>query len=189
MSGLVRKVASGSGLIRSRLLSSNAPSVLSHGCTASFVLHSRKVIRSFYSTKPSASISEDDEDSHDDFKPKFKSTGAAKLPDASEGSVLDLIEHDISNNRVFLYMKGYPNAPQCGFSAQVVHILNKSGVEFKSRNVLEDAELREGVKKFSNWPTIPQLYVEGEFIGGCDIVTSLFQSGELAEILGEPEKK
>ena len=78
-----------------------------------------------------------------------------------------------------LYMKGTPMFPQCGFSARVVQILTHLGVPFQTANVLEDTELREGVKQFSNWPTIPQLYVKGEFVGGCDIVTEMFQSGEL----------
>jgi monothiol glutaredoxin len=91
------------------------------------------------------------------------------------------IQGDISNNDVFLYMKGTPMFPQCGFSARVVQILTHVGVPFQSANVLEDMELREGVKNFSNWPTIPQLYVKGEFVGGCDIVREMFQSGELAD--------
>jgi monothiol glutaredoxin len=85
-------------------------------------------------------------------------------------------------------MKGYPYAPQCGFSAQVVAILDKMDVEYKSRNVLEDQVVREGVKRYSKWPTIPQLYVNGEFIGGCDIVTSMFQNGELEQLLQEKKK-
>jgi monothiol glutaredoxin len=78
-----------------------------------------------------------------------------------------------------LYMKGTPMFPQCGFSARVVQILNHLGVPFQTANVLEDPEMRDGIKQFSNWPTIPQLYVKGEFVGGCDIVTEMFQSGEL----------
>jgi monothiol glutaredoxin len=93
------------------------------------------------------------------------------------------IQGDISNNDVFLYMKGTPMFPQCGFSARVVQILTHVGVPFQSANVLEDMELREGVKNFSNWPTIPQLYVKGEFVGGCDIVTEMYQSGELESLL------
>jgi monothiol glutaredoxin len=80
---------------------------------------------------------------------------------------------------VVLYMKGTPVFPQCGFSARVVQILSHMGVPFKGVNVLEDMEIREGIKAFTNWPTIPQLYVKGEFVGGCDIVTEMFQSGEL----------
>ena len=80
-------------------------------------------------------------------------------------------------------MKGTPDFPQCGFSGQIVQILNHVGVPYKGINVLADAEIREGIKAFSNWPTIPQLYVKGEFIGGCDIVREMFQSGELASHL------
>jgi monothiol glutaredoxin len=100
-------------------------------------------------------------------------------------SVLARIQGDIEQNEVFLYMKGTPMFPQCGFSARVVQILTHVGVPFKSANVLEDAELRDGIKQFSQWPTIPQLYVKGEFVGGCDIVTEMFQSGELETLLEE----
>ncbi len=95
------------------------------------------------------------------------------------------IQTDITANPVFLYMKGTALFPQCGFSARVVQILNHMGVPFQTANVLEDPDLREGVKQFSNWPTVPQLYVKGEFVGGCDIVTEMFQSGELSEMLVE----
>jgi monothiol glutaredoxin len=100
-------------------------------------------------------------------------------------SVLARIQGDIEQNEVFLYMKGTPMFPQCGFSARVVQILTHVGVPFKSANVLEDMELREGIKQFSQWPTIPQLYVKGEFVGGCDIITEMFQSGELETLLEE----
>jgi monothiol glutaredoxin len=99
--------------------------------------------------------------------------------------VFERIQADISNNAVFLYMKGNPMFPQCGFSARVVQILTHMGVPFQSANVLEDNDLREGIKQFSNWPTIPQLYVKGELVGGCDIVTEMFQSGELSQMLSE----
>jgi monothiol glutaredoxin len=100
-------------------------------------------------------------------------------------TVFDRIQSDIEGNTVFLYMKGTPMFPQCGFSARVVQILSHLGVPFSSANVLEEQELREGVKEFSQWPTIPQLYVKGEFVGGCDIVTEMFQSGELETLLEE----
>ena len=93
------------------------------------------------------------------------------------------IKKDITDNKIMLYMKGNKDMPMCGFSNQVVHILNQSGVEFEAKNVLEDEVLRQAIKDFSDWPTIPQLYVNGEFIGGCDIVTELYQSGELKEAL------
>jgi monothiol glutaredoxin len=99
--------------------------------------------------------------------------------------VFDRIQSDIDGNTVFLYMKGTPMFPQCGFSARVVQILSHLGVPFSSANVLEEQELREGVKEYSQWPTIPQLYVKGEFVGGCDIVTEMFQSGELETLLEE----
>ena len=99
--------------------------------------------------------------------------------------VFDRIQSDITTNPVVLYMKGTPVFPQCGFSARVVQILSHVGVPFKGVNVLEDREVREGIKSFANWPTIPQLYVKGEFVGGCDIVTEMFQSGELQTMLEE----
>ena len=89
------------------------------------------------------------------------------------------IAKDVADNDVVLFMKGTPVMPQCGFSATVVQVLNHMGVAFKSVNVLESMEMRQGIKEFSNWPTIPQLYVKGEFVGGCDIVREMFQSGEL----------
>jgi monothiol glutaredoxin len=95
------------------------------------------------------------------------------------------IQGDVTANPVMLYMKGTAMFPQCGFSARVVQILTHLGVPFQTANVLEEPELREGIKHFSNWPTIPQLYVNGEFVGGCDIVTEMFQSGELETLLTE----
>ena len=100
-------------------------------------------------------------------------------------AVAERIQADITENPVMLYMKGNAMFPQCGFSARVVQILTHLGVPFQTANVLEDPELRDGIKQFSNWPTIPQLYVKGEFVGGCDIVTEMFQSGELATLLDE----
>ena len=93
------------------------------------------------------------------------------------------IENEIKSNDVVLFMKGTPIFPMCGFSAATVEVLNKIGVKFQSVNVLDSDEMREGIKKFSNWPTIPQLYVKEEFIGGCDIVREMFESGELLELL------
>ena len=95
------------------------------------------------------------------------------------------IQREITENPVMLYMKGNAMFPQCGFSARVVQILTHLGVPFKTANVLEDPALRDGIKQFSNWPTIPQLYVKGEFVGGCDIVTEMYQSGELTTFLAE----
>ena len=89
------------------------------------------------------------------------------------------IDDSVKNNDVFLFMKGTPDFPQCGFSGQVVQILNYLGVDYKSANVLADPALRDGIKAYTNWPTIPQLYVKGEFVGGADIVREMFQAGEL----------
>ncbi len=100
-------------------------------------------------------------------------------------TVFQRIQGEIDANPVMLFMKGNAMFPQCGFSARVVQILSHMQVPFQTVNVLEDAELREGVKAFSNWPTIPQLYVKGELVGGCDIVTEMFQSGELEALLKE----
>ena len=95
------------------------------------------------------------------------------------------IEREIGENPVMLYMKGTAMFPQCGFSARVVQILSHLGVQFGTANVLEDPDLRDGIKAYSNWPTVPQLYVKGEFVGGCDIITEMFQSGELETMLKE----
>ena len=97
--------------------------------------------------------------------------------------VIATIKQQIEENPIILYMKGSPQAPQCGFSAAVVQALSHLGVKFKGINVLEDPGLRDGIKQFSSWPTIPQLYVKGEFVGGCDIVREMFQTGELQELL------
>ncbi len=93
------------------------------------------------------------------------------------------IQETIDNNPIVLFMKGTPNFPQCGFSAQTTAILSHVGAEFVGVNVLDDPEVRQGIKTFSSWPTIPQLYIQGEFIGGCDITVELFESGALKEKL------
>lgn len=103
--------------------------------------------------------------------------------DLTSDEALEAIKNDISNNDVFLFMKGTPDAPQCGFSAQVIQLLSKHAVTYETRDVLADWEIREGVKKFTNWPTIPQLYVKGKFVGGCDIVMDLERKGALADAL------
>jgi monothiol glutaredoxin len=102
---------------------------------------------------------------------------------AMTSPVADQIKKDISENDVVLYMKGTPVQPMCGFSAMAVQILSHMGVKFKGVNVLEDPALRQGVKEFANWPTIPQLYIKGEFVGGCDIMREMYESGELEELM------
>jgi len=96
-------------------------------------------------------------------------------------TVSERIRRDITENDVVLFMKGTPVFPQCGFSAAVVQVLNHMGVKFKGIDVLVDPSLRQGIKDFANWPTIPQLYVKGEFLGGCDIVREMYETGELQE--------
>lgn len=98
-------------------------------------------------------------------------------------AIFDRIRKDIESNDVVLYMKGTASMPQCGFSAAVVQVLSQLGVEFFDVNVLEDEEIRQGVKDFASWPTIPQLYIKGEFVGGCDIVREMYASGELLSLL------
>ncbi|XDZ64653.1 Grx4 family monothiol glutaredoxin [Alphaproteobacteria bacterium LSUCC0684] len=94
-----------------------------------------------------------------------------------------LIENEISSQDVVLFMKGTPVFPQCGFSAAVVGVLSHLGVKFKGVNVLEDDAVREGIKSYTNWPTIPQLYIKGEFVGGCDIIREMYETGELIELM------
>lgn len=117
---------------------------------------------------------------HDDFKPKIKRAYANEDED-----VFAQIERDIADNTVVVYMKGVPDAPMCGFSNAVVQVMKAEGVDFKGFNVLADPDLREGIKKFSSWPTIPQVYIKGEFIGGCDTTVEMYKSGELRDMLKE----
>ena len=103
----------------------------------------------------------------------------------SNNPVFTRIRRDLSENAVVLFMKGSPVFPQCGFSATVVEILSQMGVKFKGIDVLSDPDLRDGIKEFSDWPTIPQLYVSGEFVGGCDIIREMYESGEFTGYLQE----
>uniref|UniRef100_A0AAV1VA08 Glutaredoxin domain-containing protein n=1 Tax=Peronospora matthiolae TaxID=2874970 RepID=A0AAV1VA08_9STRA len=136
------------------------------------------------SQRLSFSSARKDDETHSDFQPQYH---AAKSNDKDE--VLKMIEKHVQTYPVMLYMKGTPSAPQCGFSMQVVRLLHAQGVSFDSVNVLDHPEIRDGVKAFSQWPTIPQLYVKGEFVGGCDIITDMSKSGELAELLAEFKKE
>jgi monothiol glutaredoxin len=103
----------------------------------------------------------------------------------SEQAIQDWIRKTIANHDVVLFMKGTKTFPQCGFSSQVAQILGHMGVDYKDINVLEDNSIRDAIKSFSDWPTIPQLYVKGEFVGGCDIVREMFQQGELSQLLDD----
>jgi monothiol glutaredoxin len=100
-------------------------------------------------------------------------------------TVAERIRKEVTDNEVVLFMKGTPVFPQCGFSAAVVQVLSQLGVKFKGIDVLQDPGIRQGIKDFAQWPTIPQLYVKGEFVGGCDIVREMYQSGELSQLLDE----
>jgi len=103
----------------------------------------------------------------------------------SENPVFDRIKGDITANQVVLYMKGTPVFPQCGFSSLAVQVLSHLGVKFKSVDVLADPEIRQGIKQFAQWPTVPQLYINGEFVGGADIIREMYESGELEQLLHE----
>ena len=102
--------------------------------------------------------------------------------------ILTKIENEVKANKIIIYMKGDKNAPQCGFSAAVVDIFKLLDVPFETRDILQDNELREGIKKYSNWPSIPQIFINGKFIGGCDITRELYQTGELQKIVKESVK-
>ena len=97
--------------------------------------------------------------------------------------ILSKIDQQVKNNKVMLFMKGNPNAPQCGFSAHTVEILQSYGIPFQTADVLADPAIRDGIKRYSNWPTIPQVYIDGKFVGGCDIVSELHERGELEPML------
>lgn len=103
----------------------------------------------------------------------------------SDNPAFETIQSEVDNNDVVLFMKGSPMMPQCGFSAAVVQALTMMGIKFKGVDVLADMDIRQGIKDYSNWPTIPQLYVKGEFIGGCDIVREMHESGELKKLFDE----
>eukprot|EP00249_Psilotum_nudum_P002050 c14881_g1_i1 orf=384-881(-) len=122
------------------------------------------------------STSGEDADSHDDFKPKDKALDHVL-------SVHQQIEKDVKENPVVIYMKGVPESPQCGFSSMACQILQMHDVPLKSRNILADPDLRQGLKSFSNWPTFPQVFVKGEFVGGSDILKKMHESGELEKLL------
>ena len=134
-----------------------------------------------YSTTPTPLFASDNDDSHSDFAPQRKAT-----PDDDDDAATQAMIHDhVTSNPIMLYMKGTPSMPMCGFSARVVGILQQEGVNFSSVNVLDYPSIREGVKQYAEWPTIPQLYIGGEFVGGCDIILSMAESGELSDMIKE----
>mmetsp|Transcript_15270 Transcript_15270/g.43312 ORF Transcript_15270/g.43312 Transcript_15270/m.43312 type:complete len:191 (-) Transcript_15270:326-898(-) len=123
---------------------------------------------------------DEDADSHPDFATQRKTPA-----ESEDGDVQEFLAQAVKDHDVLLFMKGVPQAPRCGFSMQAVRILQEEGVDFSSADVLSSDEIREGIKKFSDWPTIPQLYVNGDFVGGCDIITEMHKSGELKELLAD----
>ncbi|CEG39363.1 grx4 family monothiol glutaredoxin [Plasmopara halstedii] len=151
-------------------------------CTSFSLQHS--IVSGISVSQPRFLSNKSGDDSHSDFKPQYH---AAKSSETDE--ILKMIDDHVKTYPIMLYMKGTPSAPQCGFSMQVVRALHAQGVSFDSVNVLDHPEIREGVKKYSQWPTIPQLYVNGEFVGGCDIIMDMSKSGELSELLANFKKK
>lgn len=131
----------------------------------------------FYQSQFRSSTSvPDDPDTHEDFRPTSKVEG-------SGFSLKDIVERDVKENPVMIYMKGVPDLPRCGFSSLAVRVLKEYNVPISARNILENAELKDAVKAFSHWPTFPQIFIKGEFIGGSDIVLDMHQNGELEEKL------
>lgn len=117
-----------------------------------------------------------DPDTHEDFQPTNKNTGI---------SILDIVQQDVKENPVMIYMKGLPDAPRCGFSALAVKVLQQYGVPIRARDILGDLKLKESVKAYTNWPTFPQVFIKGEFVGGSDIVLNMHQKGELKDLLAD----
>jgi monothiol glutaredoxin len=120
-----------------------------------------------------------------DFNDESAAARSAPPTGKTAMAIEQFIENEVKSNDVVLFMKGTPQFPMCGFSGQVVQILDHLGVTYKGLNVLDSDDLRQGIKSYSNWPTIPQLYVKGEFVGGCDIIREMFQAGELQGLLKE----
>ncbi|KAK7271156.1 hypothetical protein RJT34_26814 [Clitoria ternatea] len=138
--------------------------------------------RSCYSGMRHFTTVSNDPDTHDDFKPSNKLHN-------SNVSLSDVVEQDVKDNPVMLYMKGVPDFPQCGFSSLAVRVLKQYDVPLSARNILEDPELKNAVKTFSNWPTFPQIFIKGEFVGGSDIILNMHQTGELKEKLKDITSK
>lgn len=152
----------------------NATNHVTTNSTSSRRYNGKPPVRFFASD---STESTDSKDSHSDFAPQKKKVVS------DTDAALKLIDEHVKANSVMLYMKGTPSQPMCGFSARVVGVLTEQGVDYGSVNVLDYPAIREGIKQYSQWPTVPQLYVQGEFVGGCDIVTEMHASGELKEML------
>ncbi|KAK4267514.1 hypothetical protein QN277_024286 [Acacia crassicarpa] len=150
-----------------------------------------------------STMAPNDPDTHDDFKPTNKlENSSTSLKDVVEqisaeksafleipNKLQDNLVHDVKDNPIMIYMKGVPEFPQCGFSSLAVKVLQQYDVPFSARNILEDAELKSAVKGFSNWPTFPQIFIKGEFVGGSDIILNMHQNGELKDLLKDVTSK
>mmetsp|Transcript_4336 Transcript_4336/g.7609 ORF Transcript_4336/g.7609 Transcript_4336/m.7609 type:complete len:217 (+) Transcript_4336:1870-2520(+) len=158
----------------SAAFSSNSTSIPSH------VFSSRSIHAAVTNKDITKHGDIDPEYSDSDFLPKPKQQ---QQPPSPSSSIFDRIQSDISKDTVVLYMKGLPSGPQCGFSLRSVQVLRALGVQFRAFNVLANAELRDGIKEFTGWPTIPQLFIGGEFIGGCDIIEQMYKDGSLLDVL------
>ncbi|KAE8674084.1 Monothiol glutaredoxin-S1 [Hibiscus syriacus] len=158
-----------------RLLSSNA--LLRAIATLPAARSNGNVIGSFYQNGLKYSTVPGDPDTHEDFRP------TNKVQESAAVSFKGFVEQDVKENPVMIYMKGVPDFPQCGFSSLAVRVLKHYNIPLSARNILEDPELKSAVKAFSHWPTFPQIFIKGEFIGGSDIILNMHQNGELKEKL------
>eukprot|EP00933_Yihiella_yeosuensis_P028396 TRINITY_DN22204_c0_g1_i1.p1 TRINITY_DN22204_c0_g1~~TRINITY_DN22204_c0_g1_i1.p1 ORF type:complete len:171 (+),score=25.83 TRINITY_DN22204_c0_g1_i1:19-531(+) len=156
-----------------RAVPARSLTTLARSIPASFAVAKKMPSTRYFSVAP---------ESDDAFKPQVKAA-----PVEEDSDLQDQIKEVVTANKVVLFMKGTPDLPQCGYSSRVVQMLNHLGVPYNACNVLQSPALREGIKIYSDWPTIPQLYINGEFVGGCDIITDMFSSGELHELLEIPK--
>ncbi|RDX96954.1 Monothiol glutaredoxin-S15, mitochondrial, partial [Mucuna pruriens] len=143
-------------------------------------LMSSQLTSSYYHGMRNFTKVSNDLDTHDDFKPANK---------VENSNLVDVVEQDVKDNPIMVYMKGVPDSPQCGFSSLAVRVLKQYDIPLSARNILEDPELKSAVKAFSNWPTFPQVFIKGEFIGGSDIILNMHQTGELKEKLKDITSK
>ncbi|KAL6848015.1 hypothetical protein ACP4OV_022143 [Aristida adscensionis] len=166
------------GLMRSCRASSTA--IMSRPATLQFMNYSSSLGGAPNANGDSTTRVAADPDTHEDFQPTSKSLNM---------SFDDIVAQDIKENPVLIYMKGYPDAPRCGFSALAVKVLQQYGVPISARDILANIKLKESVKAHTNWPTFPQIFIKGEFVGGSDIILSMHQKGELRDLLSDVAKK
>ncbi|XP_062230068.1 monothiol glutaredoxin-S4, mitochondrial-like [Phragmites australis] len=167
------------GLVRSCRASSTA-AVVSRPAIQQFMNYSSSLGRAPNANGESTTRVAADPDTHQDFQPTSKSSGM---------SLHDIVAQDIKEKPVLIYMKGYPDSPRCGFSALAVKVLQQYGVPISARDILSDLKLKESVKAHTNWPTFPQIFIKGEFVGGSDIILNMHQKGELKDLLSDIAQK